>query len=117
MVGEVARPGAGATENRWKTGRHDREPVRQTGGVDELIRAAAAEFLRGEASVVDFTYAFRAAANVVVRDRPLRGYEVRLFHALEEWENSGWAGRPAIVDALRVLVASAVATPDGAPPA
>jgi hypothetical protein len=85
--------------------------------VHQLIRDAAAKFLRGETSVVDFTYAFRNAMNVATRDRPLAKHEVLVFHALEEWENSGWAGRPAIVDRLRSLVVAAIESPEIDPPA
>ena len=74
----------------------------------ELIRSAASAFFRGETSVIDFTYAFRNAMNVVVNDRPLEGNEVLILDTLESWEASGWSGRPAIVDQLRTLVASAL---------
>ena len=74
----------------------------------ELIRDAASRFLRGETSVIDFTYAFQNATNAVIVDRPLEGNEVHIFYALEEWEASGWSGRPAIVDQLRALVSSAL---------
>jgi len=79
--------------------------------VHELIRDAASRFLRGETSVVEFTYAFRNAMNVVTRSRPLQGREVLIFEALEQWETSGWSDRPAVVDHLRALAASAVDNP------
>jgi hypothetical protein len=82
----------------------------------QLIRDAAAEFLRGDTSVVDFTYAFRNAMDVVTRERVLSGHEVLIFHALEDWENSGWACRPAIVDRLRMLVAVAARASEDDPP-
>ncbi len=74
--------------------------------VHELVRDAAAPFLRGETSVIDFTYAFRAAVDQVTQTRPLHGQEVDLFFALESWESAGWAERLAAVDRLRSLVAS-----------
>jgi hypothetical protein len=91
--------------------------VRQTDEVHDLIRDAASGFLRGESSVVDFTYAFRNAMNVVTADRPLEGHEVLIFHALEQWETSGWSGRPALVDYLRELAASAIDEAVGDSPA
>ncbi|MGW4465917.1 hypothetical protein [Micromonospora sp. NPDC004704] len=71
--------------------------------VDPGIQAAAVSFLRGDLSVVDYTYAFRTAMNKVVELRPLQDRELELFYALEEWEESGWAGRPDVVDRLRIL--------------
>lgn len=60
----------------------------------ELIRDAAARFLRGETSVVDFTYDFRNALDAVTPTRPLTGREVDLFYALEQWETpAGPIGR------------------------
>jgi hypothetical protein len=47
----------------------------------------------------------------------LKGHEVPIFHALEQWETSGWSGRPAIVDNLRALAASAIDTAEGDRPA
>jgi hypothetical protein len=63
--------------------------------VHKLISDAASGFLRGETSVVDFTYAFGRAMDAVVVDPPLKGHEVPIFYALEQWETSGWAGRRA----------------------
>jgi hypothetical protein len=76
--------------------------------VHKLIRDAASVFLRGETYVIDFTYAFRRAMDVVIDDRPLVRDEVRIFNCLERWEASGWSGRPMIVDQLRALVASSM---------
>lgn len=76
--------------------------------VDRIIRATVETFLRGDLSVVDFTYAFRAATAKVVEGRPLQGREVELFIALEEWESSGWADRADIVDRLRLLARQVV---------
>lgn len=59
---------------------------------DERIRELADPFLRGEMSVVELIFAFRAAVREVTRTRPLQGKEVALFGALELWESSG---RPA----------------------
>lgn len=70
------------------------------------IRKAATDFLRGHSSVVDFTYAFRAAANEVVGRRPLDGVEIDLHDLLERWEEAGWADRPAVVDQLRSAIRS-----------
>ncbi len=68
----------------------------------------AEEFLRGDYSVLDFTYAFRGVMNEVAAERPLDGLEVDLFYALEEWETAGWADRPAVVDRLRTLTRTVV---------
>jgi hypothetical protein len=63
----------------------------------ELIREAAARFLRGETSVMDLTYEFRSALDMLSRTRPLRGREVDLFEALERWETSdGPTGRRSL---------------------
>jgi hypothetical protein len=70
----------------------------------EPIRTVALDFLRGDTSVVDFTYAFRAAINEVTVDRPLDGVELDLFYLLERWEEAGWAERPAVVDELRSAI-------------
>jgi hypothetical protein len=70
----------------------------------ESIRSAAMRFLRGDSSVVDFTYAFRAAVNEVTSGRPLDGVEIDLFDLLERWEAAGWADRPAVVDELRSAI-------------
>jgi len=75
---------------------------------DPRIVVVTTEFLRGDHSVLDFTYAFRGAVNDVVQARPLAGVEVDLFYALEEWETAGWDGRPDVVDRLRVLARSVV---------
>jgi hypothetical protein len=79
------------------------------GEVHESIIDACVRFLRGDTSVIDFTYAFRAAVTVIARTRPLQGIEIELFEALEDWEVSGWSGRPAEVDRLRAIAASATA--------
>lgn len=57
---------------------------------------------------MELTYAFRNAMNVVAVDRPLQGDEVLIFQALELWETAGWSMRPAVVDRLRALTASAL---------
>jgi len=71
--------------------------------VNKLIREAAVRFLRGDTSVVDFTYEFRRALVVVARTRPLQGLELDLFEALEQWETARWSDRPTVVDRLRFL--------------
>ena len=76
---------------------------------DPLIRQAVKPFLRGEDSVVDLSLAFRAAMNQLVTARPLHGPEVKLFDLLEQWEQAGWAGRPALVDELRAHARSIAA--------
>lgn len=63
----------------------DRWPPAMSVFPDERIRAACVELLRGDHSVVDFTYAFRAAMTQLPAHRPLDGVEVDLFHELEEW--------------------------------
>jgi hypothetical protein len=70
----------------------------------EPIRTAATAFLRGDTSVVEFTYAFRAAMNEVIAHRTLDGVEVDLFSLLERWVGAGWADRPAVVDELRTSI-------------
>lgn len=83
--------------------------VRQTGEVHEPVRDAASRFLRGEASVVDFTYAFRNAINVVTVDRRyvvragLRRHGPRHPHRLVR------AHHPAIPDRYAELILSAEA--------
>lgn len=68
------------------------------------IRAAATHFLRGDTSVVDFTYAFRAAVNEVIADRALDGVEIDLLNLLERWEQAGWTDRLDVVDELRSTI-------------
>jgi hypothetical protein len=80
-----------------------------TGDVDGSISDACGRFLRGETSVIDFTYAFRAAVAEITRMRALQGVEIELFEALEGWETSGWQDRPAAVERLRAIAASATA--------
>ena len=70
----------------------------------EVIRAAAVHFLRGDTSIVDFTYAFPAAVGQVSRDRLLDGLEIELFEVSERWEASGSADRPAVVDQPRATI-------------
>jgi hypothetical protein len=70
----------------------------------EPTRTAAVHFLRGDTSVVEFTYAFLAAINVVTQRRPLDGIEVDLFNLLERWEQAGWVDRPAVVDEIRLTI-------------
>jgi len=65
------------------------------------IREAAIRFLRGDTSVPDLTYEFRAAMTALAEERPLNGPEVDLFDALESWESSGWPNRPSAVEHLR----------------
>jgi len=71
----------------------------------QLIRRAVLPFLRGEESVVDLTFAFRAAASEITATRPLDGPEIVLFDLLERWEEAGWRRRPALVDELRAQAA------------
>jgi len=68
------------------------------GRVHESIIDASVCFLRGDTSVIDFTYAFRTAVAQIARTRPLHGVEIELFDPLEDWEDSGWPDRPAAVD-------------------
>jgi len=75
--------------------------------VAEPIRQAASAFLRGDVSVLDFTYAFRAAMNEIAR--PLEGLEVELFYELEAWESTPPSDRPLIVSNLRELAAKITA--------
>lgn len=70
-----------------------RATSQQTGAVHELIRGAALDFLRGETSDIDFTYAFRNAISAVAGDRPLEQHEVRIFDPLERGKPP--AGRAA----------------------
>jgi hypothetical protein len=79
------------------------------GDVDGSIIDACGRLLRGETSVIDFTYAFRAAVAQITPTRALHGVEIELFDALEDWEASGWQDRPATVDRLRAIAASATA--------
>jgi hypothetical protein len=75
----------------------------------EPIRHAATAFLRGDVSVVDFTYAFRAAMNEVEKERPPHRLAVDLFYKLEAWEETPPADRPAIVTKLREVAAKVIA--------
>jgi len=85
-----------------------------TPSIDLRFRAAVEAFLRGESSVVEFVFAFRATMNEVVRERPLHGAEGDLFFALEAWEEAGWPDRPSHVERLRVLARQAVDVDDPA---
>jgi hypothetical protein len=79
------------------------------GEVHESIIDACSRLLRGDVSVIAFTYAFRTAVAQIADTRPLHGVEIELFEALEDWEVSGWPDRPAAVDRLRAIAASATA--------
>lgn len=77
-----------------------------TDPVDDRLRDPAERFLRGDTSVVDFTFEVRRVVSGVIESRPLQGLEVDLYLTLEEWEATGWDGRPTVVERLRQLARS-----------
>lgn len=76
-----------------------------------LITELLPPFLRGETSVIDLTVGMNAAVGPIAHTRPLSGAEIELFALLERWEQAGWAERPVVVDDLRNLARSMLATP------
>jgi hypothetical protein len=76
-----------------------------------LITQLLPPFLRGEASVIDLTLGMNTVVGQIAQTRPLHGAETELFALLERWEQAGWDERPAVVDDLRTLARSMMATP------
>jgi hypothetical protein len=78
LIGRSARSGMSGCH--WAVLGADSSRDTTAGSADPRCRGG---FLRGDTSVVDFTYAFRAAASEVIQDRPLDGVEVELHDLLE----------------------------------
>jgi len=75
---------------------------------DPRLKAVASRFLRGECSVAEFDSAFQEAAAEVAQERALRGSEVRLQEALDDWPAANEHRRIDVTDRLRSIAHAAV---------